>query len=241
MTTRRTVTDKVISANKERAQRSTGPTTKSGKDTSKLNALKTGLAAQSVLPKHEDSPDPKLIEEGWRKEYDPKGIWEEKLIRDLIFLDRKDAILQRVEENEVATFEAGDVNIFDGDLKLPIDGIDLPIQRGWLCERLTVRATSTEDQERTNAARSQRSNDGKPLPSVLSANANKGNGRSLEFQAELGSAMDRILRYRAAIRRERFKTMQALQTAQSERRQRGKDEREKLEKAQAALKGGNDN
>lgn len=203
-----------------------------GKNNSKRNALKTGLSAKTILPEQDDNSDQQVIEERWRNDCHPKGVWEEKLIRDLSFLDRKDAILEKLERAEFSALEeaAGDVfGVFDGDLKLPIDGLDLPVQRGWVCERLTVRATSSEDRARTNTAREQRFNQGAPVPGFQSANANNENGRSLEVQAELGSAMDRILRYRTAIRRERFKNVQALHAAQAQRREREREERERKE------------
>ena len=48
-------TEKQVAANRANAQRSTGPTTEEGKANSTLNALKSGIYAQSLL-----LPDEKL-------------------------------------------------------------------------------------------------------------------------------------------------------------------------------------
>jgi hypothetical protein len=238
MTTKRTVTEKVISANKERAKKSTGPASEVGRNNSKGNALKTGATAEVLLPKQDLNSAQQPTEGRWREDYQPKGVWEEKLVRDLEFLDRKDAILEKIEQQQISKLEdeTGDVfGIFSADLKLPVDGMDLPVQQRWVCERLTVRATATDDGISGSAARQQLFRQGIPVPGFQSANASKNNGSSLEIQAELISEMNLVQRYRAAIPRQRFKLVDALHAAQAERRQREKEEREQLEKGGDAL------
>lgn len=238
MTIKRTVTDEVVAANKKRSKKSPGPTTGVGKDISKRNALKTGLTAETVLPKRDDNSVQQPTEGRWRENYQPQGVWEEKLTGELDFIDRKEEILEKLERQQISTLEdeTGDVfGVFTSDLKLPVDGVDLPVQRGWVCEKLTVRATSTQDDTSATAAREPLFKLGRIVPGSQAANANKNNRSSLEIQAELVSAMSLVQRYRAAIQRQRFKLVDALHAAQTERRQREKEEREQLEKARAAL------
>jgi len=49
-------TEAQINANRENAQKSTGPTSESGKSRVSLNAVKTGLTARIMLLSAEDAP-----------------------------------------------------------------------------------------------------------------------------------------------------------------------------------------
>ncbi len=49
MSHRKTVTEKTLTANRLNAERSTGPRTDRGKNTSKFNAVRTGLFAKHVI------------------------------------------------------------------------------------------------------------------------------------------------------------------------------------------------
>lgn len=69
-------TERQIQANKLNALRSTGPITTEGKSVSRLNALKHGISAKTVLMKHED---PELFETALlrlREEIEPIGSIE---------------------------------------------------------------------------------------------------------------------------------------------------------------------
>jgi hypothetical protein len=234
MKIKRTVTDKVIAANQNNSRSSSGPNTDRGKATSRLNALKSGLTAKTVLPGQEDNSDQQRIEERWRKDYNPKGVWEEKLIRDITFLERKDSILEQLEQLEISNLgaEAGDIfSVFDNDLKLPIDGLDLPLQRGWFCDRLIVRASSMKDSAHASGSRGPVYNQGQPVPGYQGLNAaHDDTGRHLEIQAVLGSRLDRILRYRAAITKDRYRAIEALHATQAQRREQEQEALEHFEK-----------
>src|ERR1019366_4873477 len=64
MRCRKTVTEKTLTANRLNAKRSTGPRTERGKNTSRFNAVKTGMFAEHlIIPKcdrcrYEDDEDP---------------------------------------------------------------------------------------------------------------------------------------------------------------------------------------
>ena len=47
--------ERKIEANRRNAQRSTGPKTEEGKDKVRLNALKHGLCAETIVLPHEDA------------------------------------------------------------------------------------------------------------------------------------------------------------------------------------------
>src|SRR6516164_7717562 len=48
------MTEKQFEANRENAQKSTGPTSAEGKERSKLNAMRHGLTGQTIVMAHED-------------------------------------------------------------------------------------------------------------------------------------------------------------------------------------------
>jgi hypothetical protein len=83
MRCRKTVTEKTLTANRLNAKRSTGPRTERGKNTSRFNAVKTGMFAEHlIIPKcdrcrYEDDEDPyeqfsKLLD-ALQHEYKPEG------------------------------------------------------------------------------------------------------------------------------------------------------------------------
>ena len=73
-----------LAANRRNARKSTGPRTRAGKDTSKFNALKHGLTARTVvLPGLEEPKEFKRVLKGYRREFKPKGTFEESLVQQL--------------------------------------------------------------------------------------------------------------------------------------------------------------
>src|SRR5271157_4474253 len=95
---------------------------------------KKTVTAKTVAPANEgDDSEFQRELERWREYYQPEGVWEETLVRDIARLERKEAILGALEERELARLQAelGDIDsVFNNNLKLPIDWVDLPIQRG---------------------------------------------------------------------------------------------------------------
>lgn len=225
MTRKKTVTDAVIAANQRNSQNSTGPNSEEGKANSRRNAMQHSLTAKIVLPENEgDDSEFQRELERWCEYYQPEGVWEETLVRKITRLQRKDAILVALEERELAHLRAemGEIDsVFDNNLKLPIDWVDLPIQRGWDCERVVVRATSTGGDTHSDATCGPSVNRGQLVPGYRSSKTALGNKCSrLEVEAVLGSTLDKILRYRAALSKEMYRAVEALRAAQEERRER---------------------
>ena len=82
--------------------------------------------------------------------------------------------------------------VFHGELKLPISDWDLPIDRGWDCERIVVRAVAGKDQSNSSASRGPAVVQGQ----VVNAFQNSGNNTSqqvghLEVEAVLGMRLRR--------------------------------------------------
>jgi len=225
MNTKKTATDAVIAANQRNSQKSPGPVTDQGKAASRLNALKHGFTAKTVIPdKDGDDTEYQHALTTWRNYFKPHGAWEEALVREIACLQRKDSTLETLENRELSNFAVqlgGVEGVFDTDLKLPIDGLDLPIQRGWECDRIIVRATAGKDDTLGSGQRGPGFNQGQPVPGCQVFNAAHGNtGRHIEVQAVLGSTLNRILRYRAAVKKDLYRAIEALRAAQAERRAR---------------------
>src|SRR5262245_53503403 len=62
-----------IEANRRNAQKSTGPRTAEGKKKVRLNAVKHGLTAETVVLPHEDSRAYQERVDAWTKELNPRG------------------------------------------------------------------------------------------------------------------------------------------------------------------------
>src|SRR4051794_10965429 len=94
MRRRSMVSQRKIDANRRNAKRSTGPRTEEGKDRVKLNALKHGLTARTVVLPHEDEEAYQRRREAWSKDLNPGGevaaYLVERAVRISWQLDRAD-------------------------------------------------------------------------------------------------------------------------------------------------------
>ena len=234
MKRRKKITDKVIAANQENSGASTGPTTQRGKRASSGNAGKHLLTAKVDVPDADpENPDYQQALERWWTDFQPENIWEEELVREIvrqgIQISRVDKLLDREMANFLAEIEGTSIGslggVFANNLTLPIDELDLPIQRGFNCERLTVRASSTQDKIQVGANRGPMlDQSGQPKPGYqMRGGKNDNDGTRLEIQAELASTLDKLRRYRTAHVKERYRAIEALRTAQADRLERDAD------------------
>src|SRR4051794_11013187 len=94
MRRRSMVSQRKIDANRRNAKRSTGPRTEEGKDHVRLNALKHGLTARTVVLPHEDEVAYQQRREAWTKDLNPGGdvaaYLVERAVRISWQLDRAD-------------------------------------------------------------------------------------------------------------------------------------------------------
>ncbi len=67
-------------ANRRNARRSTGPTTEEGKQHSRCNAVRHGLAAETVIGALEDTEDYKAFEAAITADYDAQSTVERELV-----------------------------------------------------------------------------------------------------------------------------------------------------------------
>src|SRR5215475_2393333 len=79
-------TDKQIIANRQNAKHSTGPRSESGKRRSRRNAIRHGLAAETVIGTLENAADYRAFERAIKSDYSPKTAIEGQLVSRLASL-----------------------------------------------------------------------------------------------------------------------------------------------------------
>src|SRR5712671_6741274 len=75
--------DRQIAANRENAQKSTGPKTPEGRAVVRLNGLKHGLSAETIVVMGEDPADFDALYDSLLAEHQPATPTEEILVRQL--------------------------------------------------------------------------------------------------------------------------------------------------------------
>jgi hypothetical protein len=94
---------KQIEANRRNALKSTGPTTPEGKESSRRNALRHGLTAETVIATLEDSEDYQAFEAAVIADYDAESAVERELVLRLASVLWR---LRRATGIETALFES---------------------------------------------------------------------------------------------------------------------------------------
>ncbi len=99
-----------ITANRENAQHSTGPTSPEGKATSSLNAVKTGLTGRTVLLPSDDAAAYEAHVSGFFARYQPASDEERNLVQSLADTDWR---LNRIPSLEMGIFAVGRLEFAD--------------------------------------------------------------------------------------------------------------------------------
>lgn len=221
------VTQKVLDANRANSRSSTGPSTKQGKSNSSHNALRHGILARKVvLDTHEQRAEFRELRHACKTEFSPEGLLEKFFVEEIATLFWKLGITEGLQAQELLRRQelSDEVdNIFHKDLELPINGYDLPLNRGWDCERLVVRAVSGKDTSQTHASRGPAVFQGQVINAVQnSQNSNSQKAGNLEFEAVLGNSLANVTRYQSALKRDLYLAIETLRKIQAERSEREK-------------------
>lgn len=223
---KKTVTDAVRAANKANAQSGKGPVTEKGKSRTCHNALRHGILTRRVTLNTEDEQEYQAAWQSWDEYYHPIGQLEQFLVEEVANIAWKLGIVESLETRELLRRQDvrdGVDAVFHSELKLPISDWDLPIDRGWDCERIVVRALAGDDTGNSNASRAPGVWQGQVVNAVRnSQNSHHQTGGRLEVQAVLGSCLDTMTRYRAALKRDLYRAIETLRTVQAERREKEK-------------------
>lgn len=219
------VTDAVRAANRDNSQASTGPRTKQGKSHSSHNALRHGiLARRMVLDTHKQRAEFRELRHACKTEFSPEGLLEKFFVEEIAIIFWKLGITEGLAAQELLLRQeiSDDVgSIFHKDLKLPISGYDLPLNRGWDCERLVVRADAGKDTSNSGASRGPTVVNNQVIDAFQnSQNHNSQEAGHLEVEAVLGSALEKMTRYHSALMRDLYRAIETLRKLQAERRGR---------------------
>ena len=109
---------KQIEANRRNSQLSTGPTSQAGKAVCRMNALKTGIDAQSQIITGEDPEALERLTTQYYDRYQPQGPEEIALIDDAV---SSDWLLRRLRKTEAQIWDRSSTehaaNLFKWGLK----------------------------------------------------------------------------------------------------------------------------
>ena len=227
MKQKKCVTDAVRAANRDNSRSSTGPRTKQGKSNSSHNALRHGILARKVvLDTHEQRAEFRELRHACKKEFSPEGLLEKFFVDEITIIFWKLGITEGLQAQELLRRQelSDDVgSIFHEDLELPISDDDLPLDRGWDCERLVVRAVSGQDTSKSVAARGPAVVQNQVINAFQnSQNSNSQEAGHLEFEAVLGNSLANMTRYQTGLKRELYRAIEMLRKIQAERREREK-------------------
>ncbi len=223
---KKTVTEAVLAANRNNAQSATGPKTARGKAHSRKNAFRHGILARNVvLDTHKQRAEFRQLRRRSKKELHPKGLFEKFVVEEITTTLWKLGILEPLvvrellQRQELSDDVTGIFGNFTNDLDLPISRDDLPLDRGWDCERMVVRAVAGKDQRHSNTTLSPGVFQGQVIPAVKSSqNSNRQEGDHLEIEAVMGSALENVTRYQTKLKRDFYRAMKELRKLQAERR-----------------------
>src|SRR5258708_17179755 len=126
------LTDRKIEANRQNAQHSTGPSTPEGRAAVRLNGLKHGLCAETIVVPGEDPAEFQAMLDAYCAEYQPATPSAEFLVRQvamadwrLLRLHRIEASFHTIRHKELELSRRVEDIQYDNDGRLPfIDSID---------------------------------------------------------------------------------------------------------------------
>ena len=183
------------------------------------------LARNVVLDTDEKRMEYERIWQSWDGHFHPQGPLEGFLVEEVTNISWKLGITETLETKELSRrryLGDGVDGVFDGELKLPISGEDLPLDRGWDCERMVVRAVAGNDQRNSSASRGPGFWQNQVVKDVhASIDRHDRKVGHLEVQAVLSSSIDTLTRYRSALKRDLYKAIEMLRVVQEKRREHG--------------------
>lgn len=205
---KKTVSDKVIAANRQNAQRSTGPKNIAA---TKYNAMKHGLLARHIIfrTKEEAAEFAHLLHES-EEEFRPEGMTQRMLAQEIamcwwhIFVAHGElsAIRSRrmASQNLLRRFIAKSddqrVSVLSHEAEVEKDS-SRDEELDWECREIVLRSGTTNS-------------DGSE------ADMSKTGGSSV-MELRLGGSTETILRYSASVKRDLYRAIQTLQSLQSGR------------------------
>jgi hypothetical protein len=213
MKIKKTISEKIISANRANSQKSTGPGDCANV---KNNAMKHGFRAQHLFFENEDQKKEytELLEQ-LEEYHEPDGPTEWMLVEEIancrwmlqgLNVWKSQEITNR--RNAAKAILRAVADNYDGErlsLFTTSEGADSAAQLGWDCQELVVR---TDSRNFKNFEKD------KPMMGMDKT----GKSGQVQIEAKLNTSLDSILRYEAALKRDLYRALRTLGEIQRQRR-----------------------
>jgi len=221
---KKTVTAAVLHANRGNAQSSTGPQTEQGKSHSRHNALRHSILARKVVLNEDEEKEYHRVWQSWKEHYHPVGKLERFFVEEITNISWKLQIALGLESRELSIRQGGVRDqidgVFHGDLKLPISEWDLPVDQGWECDRIIVRAVAGKEESNSNASRGPTVFQDQILRDLQKSQKHDSQkAHHVEVEAVIASSLDKLTRYQSALKRDLYRAIDMLRVLQTERRE----------------------
>jgi hypothetical protein len=188
-----------------------------------LNAIRHGILTKRIaLETDEDRAQFQALVQSCDAEFAPEGLLEKFLVEEIATALWKLHIAVGLETRELSSRQGLRDRLsgfFDGEIKLPIEAEDLPLDRGWDCERLVIRVIAGQDAGNSGTSRGPRVVEGQVVRDFQ--DSGKRNNRSashIELEAELGNSLARITRYQSSLKKDLYRAIETLRVVQKEKR-----------------------
>ena len=222
MTIKKTVTPKVIDANRKNGANSRGP---HNCDSTKLNARRHGLTAKSLFLDEQEQKDCEEMIADLEAEYAPKTTSQIMAVQDLAILrigviraqklqlqqwklrERSAGIAFGMLAGECVTDELSDLTRTE-DLKRGA-------QTGWECTELEIVSGNSVLKEKGNGGTSNNKNH--DLKSAVYTNRHSeqtGNGYHVLIRAKINTGIETLQRYERSLRKDSYQVMHLLHRLQ---------------------------
>ena len=199
-------TRKQIEANRRNSHRSTGPRTRTGKATSKMNAMKHGLLAEQVVVRGEDPTEFTQVVNSLIDEFQPQGPLEEQLVERVAACMWRLRRLYRVEA-EIFTYESLTIELNNAS-----EDVAKYEVTDWSLERKALNPVNVTDERRHNQATTRLDKAHRLVQEEAGTL-----GAAFRRDANYAGAISKLSRYEAAIERSLYRALHELQRVQAAR------------------------
>jgi hypothetical protein len=208
MRIKKTISQKVIEANRRNAQRSPGPISIKAKDAVRYNAMTHGLLAKRIVFRNEEEEaEFKALTDELEQEFRPEGVLEQMLAEEIGVVWWKLQIVQGWEFKEIRSRRKASKSMIrtlvqeSDETQFPLfqgeDGSSCATGLNWDCDELVVRRSSREFEKDEIFDKEKRGN--------------------VEIEARLTTSIETILRYMTRLKRDLYKAIRVLGDLQDRR------------------------
>ena len=209
MKIKKTVSDKVITANRKNAQKSTGPLSAVAKSALKYRAVKHGLLTKALSFRNdEEKAEFRELAAQLEEDLKPRGILQGMLVQEIAVCWWKLQTTQRLQLEELRSGQKASTAILktfihadeDADpLSSRPDDLRSATPFGWECRELVLTLVGKRSEEKTTSYEGTTEKNG-----------------HLGFEAKLGNSTDSLLRYESSWKRDLYRAIAALRNLQLE-------------------------